>query len=129
MPWATPTSPPYQRWMQVGFQVFETLGPLARTIEIYPHAIFRTLARKPIPPKSTRAGLAARVELLTVAGINEPNLIMWDTIPWTPWQLHWWHSTSRGDGLVPSVADTMAPPSGFRVGRRESRVPTLIRRS
>ena len=84
MPWVTPLPPrsDFERakyaWMARGMELFQLLEGRAVTIEVYPHSIFRRLAKQtPVPPKSGQAGLRMRVRLLQEAGITAPHLEMW----------------------------------------------------
>ncbi len=77
VPWVTPIGPPIASWIQTGFDLFTALFGVTRTIETYPHAIFRTLSDEPLPNKTTVEGARIRVRLLNQAGIIEPLLGMW----------------------------------------------------
>jgi predicted nuclease with RNAse H fold len=73
VPWVAPASPPFPRWMEVGFDVYRALardgGP--ELIEVYPHAAFRELAAgRRLPKKSTAAGRGERAELLSRTGLQ-----------------------------------------------------------
>lgn len=77
--WATPTAPPFARWMDAGFAAHAALrSGGVETVEVYPHAAFRVLAGGGRPPsKTTPAGLRARVGLLERAGVRGEHLAMW----------------------------------------------------
>ena len=84
VPWATPLPPTSDSerakyaWMARGMELFQLLEGRTVTIEVYPHAIFRRLAKQaPLPPKSRQAGGRMRVALLQEAGITAPHLEMW----------------------------------------------------
>ena len=84
VPWVTPRPPRSDlerakyAWMARGMELFQLLEGRAETIEVYPHAIFRQLAKQaPLPSKSRQAGGRMRVALLHEAGITTPHLEMW----------------------------------------------------
>ena len=77
--WPTPRSEPFPAWMTTGFALFAIARAAGMVgIEVYPHAVFRVLAGRRPPTKTSAAGIAARVALLRDAGItNAPFLPMW----------------------------------------------------
>jgi predicted nuclease with RNAse H fold len=66
VPWVTPyAGQPLPGWMSVGFGVWEAFrGAGMEPLEVYPAGVFRALAGRRVPSKSTRAGLVARIALL-----------------------------------------------------------------
>jgi Protein of unknown function (DUF429) len=66
VPWVTPDDPArVAGWMQVGFALWSALHASGHDpIEVYPAGVFRVLAGRVPPRKTTRAGLSARIELL-----------------------------------------------------------------
>jgi predicted nuclease with RNAse H fold len=72
VPWVAPIEAPGEGWMAVGFRVFASLRRAGlRAIEVFPYAGFRTLnAGRPLPKKTTAAGLEARLALLRAAGVE-----------------------------------------------------------
>ena len=77
VPWVTPSTPPFNPWMEVGFALVGALGGVAEILETFPHAVFRTLANAKVAPKSTTAGVAKRVALLRAGGVRDEGLAMW----------------------------------------------------
>jgi predicted nuclease with RNAse H fold len=77
--WATPTADDaLPRWMHHAIELHDrcrAVGLVA--LETYPYAIFHTLAGRRPPKKTTGAGLAARVALLSGAGISAAHLPLW----------------------------------------------------
>ncbi|HEX2273847.1 MAG TPA: DUF429 domain-containing protein [Acidimicrobiales bacterium] len=78
VPWTTPVEPA-PGWIRVGIELFAALRAEGHEpVEVYPHAAFRVLAGgRRLPPKHTRAGAGARVELLERAGLSGAWLKMW----------------------------------------------------
>lgn len=66
VPWVTPgAGQPLAGWMSVGFDLWAAFRAAGKDpVEVYPAGVFRTLAGRRIPSKSTRAGLDVRIELL-----------------------------------------------------------------
>lgn len=66
VPWVTPSDPDaVAPWMLVGFDVWSALRAVGHTpIEVYPAGVFRVLAGRVPPRKTTRDGLRARIDLL-----------------------------------------------------------------
>jgi predicted nuclease with RNAse H fold len=66
VPWVTPPEPDrVPPWMGVGFGLWRALRAAGREpIEVYPAGSFRVLAAAPLPRKTTRAGLHARIGVL-----------------------------------------------------------------
>jgi predicted nuclease with RNAse H fold len=79
VPWVTPQDRPASGWIDTGLRVFEALRTSnVPTIEVYPHAGYRVLARgRQLPKKSTAAGVRVRVDLLRSAGVLAEALPMW----------------------------------------------------
>lgn len=77
VPWVTPMAPPFPTWMETGFELQRVLVGAADLLEVFPQAIFRVLAGRVVPSKSTPSGLASRVGLLRDAGIRDAGLVMW----------------------------------------------------
>jgi hypothetical protein len=69
VPWVTPVDPDaVPGWMQVGFAVWDALIAAGHApLEVYPAGVFRVLAGRVPPRKTTPAGRAARIELLAPA--------------------------------------------------------------
>ncbi len=67
VPWVTPAdAAKVAGWMQVGFDLWSALRVAGHEpIEVYPAGVFRVLAGALPPRKTTRAGLHARIDLLT----------------------------------------------------------------
>jgi predicted nuclease with RNAse H fold len=66
VPWVTPPEPELvPAWMQVGFTLWRSLRAAGcEPVEVYPAGAFRVLAGGPLPRKTTRAGLHARIGVL-----------------------------------------------------------------
>lgn len=66
VPWTTPTVPVMASgWMRVGFSLWSVLRAAGHEpLEVYPAGVFRVLAGKRPPKKTTAAGLRARIDLL-----------------------------------------------------------------
>ncbi len=66
VPWVTPADPAkVAGWMQVGFDLWTALRDDGHVpIEVYPAGVFRVLAGRVPPRKTTHAGAHARIELL-----------------------------------------------------------------
>lgn len=85
VPWVTPPEPTPEviasgrfEWMRRGIELFAELDGRAETIEVYPFAIYRWLARPDaIPRKNTIEGVKRRIELMRERGITERDLEMW----------------------------------------------------
>lgn len=68
VPWVTPPEPTLEiiasgrfEWMRRGMELFDALAGRGQAIEVYPHAIYRWLARpNPIPPKKKIEGVQRR---------------------------------------------------------------------
>jgi predicted nuclease with RNAse H fold len=78
VPWATPEHDP-PHWMAVGLRLFRDLRAAeVVAIEVYPYAGFRALASGGrLAKKTDAAGIAARVDLLRNAGIDDRWLSLW----------------------------------------------------
>ena len=73
VPWVSPAERPPYGWIATGLTVFDALAPLGvPLLEVYPHAVFRALARTRLPRKATPEGRAARAALLAAAGVAVP---------------------------------------------------------
>ena len=80
VPWVSPPigAPQVAGWIVAGLALFDALGGAGfDAVETFPHAVFRTLAGAKVPPKSTPAGVARRVELLQAAGVDDVSLPLW----------------------------------------------------
>ena len=79
VPWVTPADPArVPGWMQVGFNLWATLHDAGHTpIEVYPAGVFRVLAGRVPPRKTTRAGIHARIEVLAPHLALPPTIEMW----------------------------------------------------
>jgi predicted nuclease with RNAse H fold len=65
-------------WMAVAAQLHGDAAAAGHeTLEVYPYAVFHVLNGSRPPRKTTAAGIAARVALLTAAGIRAPAIAMW----------------------------------------------------
>lgn len=64
--WPTPTGPGTRTgWMEVGLATHAALSEVARTVEVFPHAVFLHLAgRRSLPAKAGRDGARVRAGLL-----------------------------------------------------------------
>lgn len=79
VPWVTPFDPTkVPGWMEVGFAVWKALRAEGHDpIEVYPAGVFRVLAGRVPPRKTTRAGLDARIELLAPYVELPPGIDRW----------------------------------------------------
>jgi predicted nuclease with RNAse H fold len=79
VPFVAPSERSAEGWMATGFAVYEELARAGLdTIEVFPYAGYRSLAAgRPLPKKTSLAGIRARLELLGEAGIAERDLQMW----------------------------------------------------
>ena len=77
--WPTPAAAPFAGWMMSGFALYDAARAAGlAAIEVYPHAVFRTLAGGRIATKTSPAGIAARVSLLEAQGVDGgPHLALW----------------------------------------------------
>lgn len=74
---ATPSGP-LTGWMAVAADLFDLARRAGHTpLEVYPHAVFRTLAGRRLPKKTTAAGIDARVAALEGAGVSGRHLALW----------------------------------------------------
>jgi Protein of unknown function (DUF429) len=79
VPWVTPfDASKVAGWMQVGFAVWVAMRNAGHEpIEVYPAGVFRVLAGRVPPRKTTRAGLHARIDLLGAYVELPPGIAMW----------------------------------------------------
>ena len=71
VPWTTPAQPAAGSWMETGISLFAALRAAGHSpLEVYPHAVFRVLAGRRPPAKTTAGGRGARVHLLAEAGVH-----------------------------------------------------------
>jgi Protein of unknown function (DUF429) len=79
VPWVTPDdATKVAGWMQVGFDLWAVLrGDGHEPLEVYPAGVFRVLAGKVPPRKTTRAGVQARIQLLSREIQLPPMVEMW----------------------------------------------------
>jgi predicted nuclease with RNAse H fold len=79
VPWPAPTpAAPVPGWMRVGLELYQALASAARQpIEVWPHAGFRALAGRTLPPKRSIAGIHQRAALLRGAGIAAEGMQLW----------------------------------------------------
>ncbi|HEX4978493.1 MAG TPA: DUF429 domain-containing protein [Acidimicrobiales bacterium] len=78
--WATPRAAPFAAWMQTGFELHRRARDAGlESVEVYPHAAFQTLAGgRRLPTKTSPAGVRARVDVLSAAGVDGPRFLeMW----------------------------------------------------
>lgn len=79
VPWVTPVDPArVAGWMQVGFALWAALRDAGHApIEVYPAGVFRVLAGRVPPRKTTHAGAHERIDLLA-RSVDLPTTIeMW----------------------------------------------------
>jgi predicted nuclease with RNAse H fold len=79
VPWVTPhDAAQVAGWMGVGFSLWRALRAAGHEpLEVYPAGVFKTLAGKRVPSKSTRAGLQARIALLEPLVVLPEMIDMW----------------------------------------------------
>ena len=79
VPFVTPTSRDRMApWMTVASDLFDTARILGHEpLEVYPYAVFTTLAGRRLAKKTTPTGVQARVEVLLGAGVGGSHLAMW----------------------------------------------------
>jgi predicted nuclease with RNAse H fold len=79
VPWVTPHDPAkVAAWMQVGFDLWHALRAAGHApVEVYPAGVFRVLAGRVPPRKTTRAGARARIDLLAPFIALPPAIEMW----------------------------------------------------
>jgi predicted nuclease with RNAse H fold len=79
VPWVTPVAgAAVPGWMRVGFRLYQELAADGHApIEVYPYAGFRLLAGRPLPKKTTVAGVRERVALLEAEGVAAPSMRLW----------------------------------------------------
>jgi hypothetical protein len=80
VPWVTPERPGPGTWIAVGIALFSALAARsgAETVEVFPHAAFRSLADGATTlRKTTVEGARRRAALLRRAGVRAPDLELW----------------------------------------------------
>jgi hypothetical protein len=79
VPWVTPADPEkVAGWMQVGFDLWAALRAAGHEpIEVYPAGVFRVLAGRVPPRKTTHAGVHVRIELLAPRLTLPPMIEVW----------------------------------------------------